>query len=207
MLNNVCNKIVKYYVLKGKIKHEDIVMYEYCFEVLLSTVINLIILLAIGFGTGNYVGTIIFSIVFMLLRGAYGGYHAKTHVGCSLVLLVTFTSLIVTIEFVEKMVLSYLGIVFLVLSLLIFIIIGPVDNENKRMSGEEKRRKRLLGLVMISILMGVYIPLVWFSLTLTYGYCIAFTMAAVALSLIIGKVKDIIKAKQCCKLKVKEYEM
>ena len=205
MINLIATKVVEKYINKGILKLTDKEMYVYCFEILISTLINGIILLSIGFGTQHYISTIVFIIVFRALRSATGGYHANTHLKCFLTLIINFSLLIVMLEFIEVNILNYIAILIMVSSLFIITILGPVDNINKRLTIYEKSKKRLLCSIYYFVCIFTYCILIYFEGTKIYGFTISFTVMSVAVSLIIGKLEDKIRAKHTLGLRVIRY--
>ena len=139
MIAKLARKMTEYFIKKNVIKEEEKDTYDYCFEVLIATVINLIILVVLGIFTKRYIETAIFCVFFMLLRGAAGGYHANTHAGCLLTLLIVYGILLATL-LLSSNILFYAGIFLFVIALIIFIIIAPVDNKNKILEITEKKR-------------------------------------------------------------------
>ena len=77
-------------------------VYEYCFEVLLSTFLNLLAIIILAVATGLYLETLCFTISFMTLRGTAGGYHAKTHWGCFLILMLVYAIFAITLFFIPN---------------------------------------------------------------------------------------------------------
>lgn len=78
MIAKLAQKMTAYFIKKNVINEEEKETYDYCFEVLIATVINLVILVMLGILTRRCIETAIFCVLFMLLRGAAGGYHANT---------------------------------------------------------------------------------------------------------------------------------
>lgn len=193
MIAKLARKMTEYFIKKNVIKEEEKDTYDYCFEVLIATVINLIILVVLGIFTKRYIETAIFCVFFMLLRGAAGGYHANTHAGCLLTLLIVYGILLATL-LLSSNILFYAGIFLFVIALIIFIIIAPVDNKNKILEITEKKRLKKKLLIIISIITIVFTVLMFFKSTYIYAYTISYVMFSVAILILMGKIKNI---KEC----------
>ena len=208
MLAKLSVRITNYYVGKKMISEKSSEMFNYCFEILLATIINLLAVLIIGFSTGNYLESILFSIVFMLLRGSAGGYHADTHFRCFMFLMVNFSIFIVLLELVSVTVLLYTSIAFMIFALLVVLIVAPIDCANKRMEKNEKRKKRLLSYLYISIFSLAYIVLSVFNVTRFLSFSISYSSMAVGISLILGVIKNnIIARKEERKISIEIYKL
>ena len=84
---------------EGIIRSEDIEAYSYSIEITLATIINCISIVVIAIIFGHFVEMIMFAIGFVPLRMLKGGYHASTHIGCVLILIVCATLLMLLTEF------------------------------------------------------------------------------------------------------------
>ncbi len=90
LINIFNNKIMdKYFTTildflekNNSIKNNKRDIYEYGYELLISTLITIITIIFLGLLSGKLLSTIIFLFYFMPIRTVAGGYHAKTHVKC-----------------------------------------------------------------------------------------------------------------------------
>lgn len=134
-------------------KSKDVEVISYGIELLLSSVVNLILVLMIGTYFFGILKTIAFILVFCPLRQFSGGFHANSYLGCSIGFLVLFLGIGSVIQFIE-----YGWICFLICIVLICFIlfISPIDTENKRLDHglREKCKKRIrliLGIELITV--------------------------------------------------------
>ena len=139
MLHKLSQKITDHYVKKNKIDDSERDVYEYCFEVLLSTFLNLLAIIILAVATGLYLETLCFTISFMTLRGTAGGYHAKTHWGCFLILMIVYAIFAITLFFIPKDILRFLSIGFATVGGIAILILSPVDNVNNQFTIEQTK--------------------------------------------------------------------
>ena len=199
MVHKLSRKITTFFINRGSIKAEDREMYEYCFEVLLSTVINLLLLIVIGVATGKYLETLIFAVVFMLSREVCGGYHARTHLGCVCSLLILY-GMMLGLTYLSANVLFILSLVFFSLSLVVFLIIAPVDCANKRISREERAKLRKRMFIILSLFVIAYSIMMVYEVARIYAFCIACSMFDVMLLVVLGFLVNIFSKKnEVCK--------
>ncbi len=195
MLHKLSQKITDHYVKKNKIDDSERDIYEYCFEVLLSTFLNLLAIIILAVATGLYLETLCFTISFMTLRGTAGGYHAKTHWGCFLMLMLVYAVFAVTLFFIPKEILRYLSIGFATVGGIAILILSPVDNVNNQFTIEQTKKYKRKTLVFMAVFLVAYVIMIFFDVTIRYAYSISFVMLAVSISLFAGWIKNLIYEK------------
>ena len=72
------------YLIKHKIIDQETEIYEYGFELMISTWIGTILVLIIGSITNHFLDAVIYECVFRFTRIYTGGYHCKTYTKCIL---------------------------------------------------------------------------------------------------------------------------
>ncbi|MDY4592399.1 MAG: accessory gene regulator B family protein [Eubacteriales bacterium] len=191
MVAKLAQKMTQYFIKKKVIKEEEKDTYDYCFEVLVATVINLVILVVLGILTKRYIETALFCTLFMFLRGAAGGYHANTHAGCLLTLLIVYGILLSTL-LINIRILFYVSILLFAIAIIIFIILAPVDNKNKILEITEKKRLKKRLVLILSIITVIFTALMFFKSSYIYAYTISYIMFSVAILVLLGNIKNII---------------
>lgn len=185
------NKITNYYINKQAIEADEKEVYLYCFELLISTIINLLTVLIISCATQLYIEGIVYSIVFMLVRGVGGGHHSKTHFTCWLTTAVIFSIYVVILKLVKVEVIFWMSIAFLAISALVISILAPVDTENKPLSIKEIKKNKIKTLLISSVLILIAVLLLIFDTTRYYSFAVTYPLIAVSLLLIIGYVENL----------------
>lgn len=190
MLRKLAGRISSYYIRKSKVDIADKEIYDYCFEVLLSTILNLFAILVLAIVTKLYLETLCFIITFMALRGSTGGVHAKTHLGCFISLIIVFAILPICFKFISVDILRYIGISFASLGCIFIFALSPVDNINRPFEKFERRkfRKRSITLTLIAAL--IFAILISFNATIKCAFAIGFVILVVSVSLILGFIKN-----------------
>ena len=151
------------WLLKGQfIDKEDYELYYLGNEVIVSTGITSFIILLIGLMLKNLFGAIIFLICFISIRNFSGGYHAKTRWGCLLTTVVSYISSYYITELQMKYansILTGLLIAEVLISGLIFLRYAPIENKNKKLLPDwrKKNRKWMLAVVIVWNILGIMI--------------------------------------------------
>ena len=116
----------------------------------MSSVIGILIVLAIGAVSGRFWESVIFYIVFCFTRLFSGGFHAPTYLLCK----ITFTSVLISVLALDWLLCGIVGYYWYVLYLYSFIIIcrfAPVENSNKKLTEYEKVRSKVICIVEMMI--------------------------------------------------------
>lgn len=129
------------FVSNNLIKNEDKEIYEYAFNIILSSLIHIATVMIIGLCFNLFIESLAFYFSFIAIRKFAGGYHAKTATRCYL-----FSSLInIIVLFLIKL-FCYVSIYFLMILIVIEILcvilishIAPLDSDNNLLNGKEKK--------------------------------------------------------------------
>ncbi len=124
--------------LENKTKNE-LEIYQYGFEITLSSILNVIIVLIIGMIFNSILSSIIFISCFYLIRRQTGGYHADSYFKCNIVFGATFTFVILISHIaVYNDMCIYALIVCVLLGLISIHKYTPVPNKHKPLTTEQK---------------------------------------------------------------------
>lgn len=146
MLNSIAEYCVSGLEKNLKVSEDEREVYVYGFELLLSTVINMIALLAVSLLVGNALYFVSFLVFFYSIRLFCGGFHAKTYIRCFIltnsvfILLITLTNIISNSHVDVKAVILAL----LLLSATIIFILSPVRNVHHPYSEKKYRDFRVI---------------------------------------------------------------
>lgn len=136
----LCNKLCAF----GIFPKSQEKIYIYGFELLLSSVIGIVVLVMISITRGTAFAWLSYLLGFIPVRITGGGYHAKTHFTCILSFSLVFLIFLLSSSFIDIQSITY---IFLSLTtLIISLAVAPVEAINKPLSNERrsKNRKRCL---------------------------------------------------------------
>ena len=92
MIAQLSDRLSSFFVKQGIVDAEDNDVYAYSFEILISTLISFLALLVISIWTGTVVFTLMYVVGFIPMRAIAGGFHAKTHFRCFLILMIAYSA-------------------------------------------------------------------------------------------------------------------
>lgn len=192
MLTNLCQIIVDFFIREDIVAEEQREVYQYGVELSVSTLIGLFLVLAIGAFSGRFTESVLFYIVFCLTRAFCGGFHAHNHLLCK----VTFIGvliLVLVMDLVLDIIESYFWFVLYLYSLIIVCVFAPVDNPNKRLTSYEKKRCKIISIIIMVVWLVVMI--LFYSFDSELYHMVALTLFFVAILMLLGKSKERRKSK------------
>lgn len=133
---------------RGIISPEDIDVYAYGLELLLSTALNVLLVIILSILFSEPMAWLFFLLPFIPLRLASGGYHAKSHLACGLMFTVGYTALMLAGILTAGLVTPLILICVSAGCLVVVLLLAPVQSSNKPLDEQEKRRNRRRSLVL-----------------------------------------------------------
>ena len=189
MISELSKRISLFLCRNNIINYEDIEIYKYGFETICSTFLGFIITVIIGLVFKMFLLSIFYYIMFVTIRQFTGGYHAKSYFKCNLTFSIvttfvfSFTKLVV---YTQIYIILY-HILFLILSFMIVWRYIPVENENKPLDQEQKKKNRSIGIALtgtVSILSCAI-----YSFSVQTSILIAFTQLSIAVLIVIAQIE------------------
>lgn len=152
MIERAAERIINYLVKSEVISNEKKVMdyYKYGAEITLSSILNLILVLLVGFFSQRVLESIIFLILFICIRQLTGGYHADTYFKCNLYLCLSFGLVLLMLEMINLNIIGICGVGFICMVVVIFFC--PIENKNKPIpegNGQRLKIKSLMSFICV----------------------------------------------------------
>jgi accessory gene regulator B len=131
----------------------------YGLEVMMATIVNLLVLLFMGFISNNLLGTIIFIGCFCMIRGQAGGFHANSYLTCLLCSVFTFGFIILINPYVTREYNTVL-IIGTGVSYVVTLMLAPILNGKRTFSQKEiksiKRKVVIFLILEASVTLALY---------------------------------------------------
>lgn len=150
MYNRIANKLANILVsfagdsIDSRCKNIEVITYG--IELLLSSVVNLILVMIIGGLFFGAFATFVFVLFFCPIRQFSGGFHAKSYIICTVGFLGLFLLLGNVMMFIENIIVDF-GLWFFWGE--VILSISPIETENKRLNQRLKRIcKKKIGLLL-----------------------------------------------------------
>lgn len=141
----ICKKLLR----EGIISSEQEEIYVYGFELILSFLISTTIIFAIGVILEQIVNTLVFLLLFILIRRCTGGFHAKTYLQCKLYTIGFYLTVILLSVYTAIPLWSFS--LLAVIGGTIILWIGPIENPNKPLTLQERYKSKWIGLCLFEL--------------------------------------------------------
>ena len=190
MLSKLSQKLSSFFI--PNVSQEDRAIYNYSFETLLATLLNLLVLCALAAITKTLWESLLFVAGFVPLRGLAGGYHAKTHFRCLLTLLLSYAMFWIVATFVPVVAFPWINTIGTGVSVVLVWLLSPIDDPNKPLSEREKNYFRRRSRIAILVYAAVVITGTCLFAGRKEFLSLALGVLSVALSLAAAKLKSIL---------------
>ena len=149
MLNRTATGLAERLLSRGVITKDVLDIYVYGFELLLSFLFSTTVIVISGCVMNKILETIAFLVVFILLRSFSGGYHANTYRKCSIITFSVYGTVMIFSSYVNVGIIPY--IVLMISGLIVLFIKAPVENPNKELSEQEKKKHKTTSLILFTL--------------------------------------------------------
>lgn len=156
-MEKISHVLTDYLVCKGKISIDRSCIYQYGFQIGLEVSLNTLISILIAVFFQMEWETVIFFVVFTVLRSYAGGLHLKTYMGCLICSCLSLMGLLLIVKYMEFD--SFLSMGTILVSLILVKILSPVLDINRPVDNDDllKFAKRLnysiVGIMFLSIVL------------------------------------------------------
>lgn len=191
MVQSVAVSITKQFLKVGVIEAGQMEIYIYGLEVLLSSLLNILVIIIISLLMCNPTAWLFFLISFVPQRLSAGGYHASSHFRCTTVGAISFASLIMLSNLLPMHIWNWLSLVTCILNLLLVLKLAPVQTVNNPLSGKEVQRNRIISLYIAHI--HLVCPLLMFTMPLKDFHIMKYYTLGIfiaGVSLVVGDMKN-----------------
>ena len=152
LISNISSSIVGILLRNKIIDTSEKAVYQYGFEILISSLITCIIAVAEGLAFKCLAASVIYFLIFAVLRTMCGGYHCQTYFRCNLVFAAVSAVVLSFYKFIPVESFSKMHYTSILLSLLITYFYSPIENKNKPLSEKQKKLSRIFGTLAVMAL-------------------------------------------------------
>lgn len=187
-MNYLVSKIVTFLTEQEVISSESDVQdfYRYGIEISISSFLNIFLVLLLEIIINHIAESIIFLLLFILIRSFTGGYHADTYFRCNLLMCTTFILTALANSIFSNKFSLLIIIVLICVTELIVSILGPIENKNKPIDDSKRIKLKIIGIVITLIIncTGLFLSRSYL------GTMIILTTFLIALLMIAAKIKE-----------------
>ena len=196
MISKASIIIVNLLIKHSAIKEEDRELYQYGFFILMSQMLYFTITMVFGLLLGVFIESLIFYLIFQLIRRYAGGFHASTETSCGIM---TTISLLISTILIRVSLSVNLEIPFLVaasFSAISICIFCPLESPEKPLTNEERIHfRKVTHIVLCLISLGIILSKVFKIEIILVPSCLSLILESILL--IAGKVKGAFQKQKC----------
>ena len=144
MIHGLSTIIANYLSSKKVIPEDETEAYIYGYETFLSGIIDLIITLIFGIVFKRILVSILFFMMFVAIRMYVGGYHANSYFKCKLIFI---SNVMIALGASYIRVPLLIIIIIIAIFLITMFIFSLLENLNKPLSAEKRKKYRIIGLL------------------------------------------------------------
>jgi accessory gene regulator B len=173
---------------RGIFAPEDAAVYAYGFELMLSTAVNIALVIVISLLFSAPLSWIFFLLAFIPLRVTAGGYHAKTHLVCCTVFSVSYAVLLLPAVFLTAFLTPVLLTGLAAANFLLVLLLAPLPASGKPLDEKTRTVNRRRSVVIAAIALAVTAASFFAGPGLLKLFCyFALGQAGAAISLVAAK--------------------
>ena len=185
--NTILNFLVNQEVISDESESRE--FYKYGLEITISSILNILLVVALGLLVHNFINSILFLIIFIILRTFTGGFHASTYVKCNLLMCISFLSTNYISLRLAPVINTKIAIIISILLLISIILWAPIENINKPISQKRKIRLKIYSMMLYSLFTAISI--IFINKNIKSGTIIIFTMIVVNILVLAAKIKEL----------------
>ena len=191
MINTFACKVVSLFVRNSRIEENDREIFVFGLEIILSSVASIITVFLISIPFRQFLGTVFYLIMFIIIRQFTGGYHANSYQRCFFTFVFIYLLTTLLVLFVSTETAQTLTIVFSWTSVFPVFLFAPVRNKNRELTLKETVKFRKISRMSVCLLAGLLTVSVFchpdFSRILLWG---ALALLTTAILIVVAVIKN-----------------
>src|SRR5574344_2076625 len=136
-------------IASSVIEEGDRELYSYGFFLLISKIFFFFVAVIAGLLTDTTVESIIFYVVFMLLRTYAGGIHARTEMSCTVLTTLALIASVLVIKQLEMHTSGAISLLMFGIGSLCILVFSPLDTDGKPLDKHEKRQYKTVCITIL----------------------------------------------------------
>lgn len=192
MISTLAEKAAVHMLALGEISYQEKDLYAYGFFMLFSRVFFFLLTLVYGALLKNLLESVLFFLLFFVLRAYAGGVHAAKESTCTIYTSLTLLFFSVGMRICRELSLVTAPLTLLVLGVILIFLLSPLDTEAKRLTREEKKLYHKKSSVFSVIILIVALTALELGRPRLFYPCAA-SIALEAVLLVCGKTADALR--------------
>ena len=155
MISFLSSKLADLLIKNEIVSSEDREIYIYGFEIIISSFFGASSVLFLGIILRSVIESLVFLIIFIVIRQCCGGYHANSYIKCIISFVLVFVLVIIGQRLVLPYYSTFVLVIMSVVRMSVILNLAPIENSQKPLTDEIKSRNRRLAIIMVLIIISV----------------------------------------------------
>jgi len=186
--NSAC-KITSYLISNNEINNEEYDIYLYAFETIIAFIINIAVILFVGFIFDRFTETLLFLLFYCPIRQFSGGYHADNYKKCLLAFIILYLANMYIIEKLLSFKSNSIVIILMTISYIGIYLLSPQEHRNNPLSKSEVKKYKKIVIYLSSFLFVTSTIGINFTITKECATYTASVIVCIFIMLILGIIK------------------
>lgn len=189
MISKLSNRITQNLLKRNVIQYEEKELYDYGLFMIISYTMFFLLSILFGLILNIPCSSILFYIVFCLVRNFAGGIHANSEIKCDVITTISILISEILIKVFIDYNLIWIAFVMLIISSISLCVIKPVSSSQKEISQQEKLyfHKKVIVLTVLAVIVSIISTALSYP-SITISLALALSLANVLL--VLGKVQN-----------------
>lgn len=189
MIKSCADKVTSYLIERETIEDEEFEIYSYGFETLIAFIVNIAVILIIGYLLNKFTETLLFLCFYCPIRQFSGGFHAENYRRCLLVFITLYLS---NTYILDKLMNLHTDIFITIISIISYagiIFLSPQEHRNNPLSNKERKKYKKIVTYLSSFLLVISFLGIRHTITYEYAMYALSVIVCIFIMLILGILK------------------
>jgi accessory gene regulator B len=187
VLKEIAEELSLILVTNKIIKLDNRKYYTYGIELILNDTVTFLIIGIIAISTNMLLDSVVYLLVFCILRAYAGGYHCKTYVQCLITSLTIYSFMLLLDTYIANDLKLIISFILMAISCPVIFIFAPISNENSPVTEAQEKKYKLFSRILVIAIIVV------FTLSISLANCrfsfeISWAMFAVFILMLASKI-------------------
>lgn len=198
MFNFLAQRIAAKLCDESVIKDEDRELYAYGFFMLLSKVFFLILTTVFGLIFGRILESVLFYVLFTVIRSYVGGVHAPSEKICTVLTSLSLFLGVLSIKVLTETDPRYAAYAVFAVAAVGILLFSPLDTNEKPLTDKEKNRYRIISYICLFVIILIGAGAVFFGRSSIF-YVSLVSLVLECILLVAGKIKFAVEKRSAAK--------
>ena len=153
MITKIAGKVMDALCAASVVNEDDRELYSYGFFVLLSSMFFFIVTSIFGAIFNVLWESVLFFVMFTLIRSYAGGVHASKEITCSIYTSLSMLVCVALIQLQKHFELFVVPLIVIFVSYIVIVVLCPLDTDEKPLDDSERKKYKKISCILASVIL------------------------------------------------------